>query len=221
MPIKRVGATAATGATVVVPAGHAPGDLILVFAFRDGNTTAPSLGSTFTSIAAPAGANSCSFRVGFKKATSASESNTTWTNATETVCVVYRGLIDVSQPCGTPASTNGNSTTVSYPALTLADPESSWVVGFAGHRSVNTALETAPNGMSFVTGIANTGEVAMHESSSAVSAWTLQSVSVGGTSSGWFGVTLELLALQVSLQNYMSAAATGNAGVLSVSERVR
>jgi hypothetical protein len=220
--IKRVGFTAASGATATVPSGHYPGDLILVFAFRDGNTTAPSLGSGFTTLLAPAGANTCSFRLGFKKAASTSESTTTWTNATENIVVVYRGLVDQAQPCGTPVSGSGNNTTVIYPALTLSKPESSWVVGFAGHRSVDTALETAPTGLKFVGGIVDaTAEVACHDSDAAESSWSATSVSTGGTSSGWFAVTVELLALQGQLNNYMSVSSTGNAGVICVGERVR
>lgn len=181
----------ASGTTTATLGSHQAGDLILVFAYRDGSITAPTLPADFTNISTASG-NTNSARVGFKIATSNAESVSTWTNATTTIAVVYRGV----QAIGGSNNTNGSSNIVIYPAITMTQTDgSSWVVGFAGHRSTNVTLEVAPPGMTNrISALDATDEAAGHDTDGGVTSWSSKFVSVGGTVSGWASIVVELVA---------------------------
>jgi hypothetical protein len=184
----------ATGTTSAsLPTGWQPGDLAIVAAFRDGSTTAPSLPSGWTNIQA-SGANTCSIRVGYRVLQSGDTGTGTWTNATNVVVHVYRGID--STPIGASAVSGGSSTTVTYSALTLQVTDgTSWVAGFAGHRSTDTTIETPPTGMTNRSDSLNaTAELAGHDTNGGVASWSQGTVSVGGTSSGWRSCTVEIRA---------------------------
>src|ERR1044072_1815463 len=147
--ISRVGAASAEGTTITIPSGHRVGDVIIIWAFRDGSVTNPTVPAGWTSISATIDGTSCSASVGYKIATSNSETSGTWTNATGLVCMVYRGqLIDTSaSPWGSTASGNGTTNTVTYNGRGLANSGvigSSWWIAFASHVNVDTSIETAP-----------------------------------------------------------------------------
>jgi hypothetical protein len=189
MSISFVGAQGAAAATVTIPA-HQVGDMILIFAFRDGSTTAPTTPTaggtvpTWTLISST-GANNCSANFRYAVATATTTTSGTWTNATEIICLVYRG----AKLVGVNGAANGASTIISYPALTLQRTEgSSWVVGCAGHRTA-TNVELAPTGMTNRTFIGT--EAAGHDTNGGVSSWVLRTVTVNANS-GWRGVTVEL-----------------------------
>lgn len=94
---------------------HTTGDILLMFAFRDGVATAPGTAAGWTSLTS-AGANSCAFRTAYKVATSSGETSGTWTNATSLLCAVYRNV-------GTPNSvgvSQGSSATITYPTASFA-----------------------------------------------------------------------------------------------------
>ena len=189
MSISFVGAQGAAGTTVTIPA-HQVGDMILIFAYRDGSNTAPTTPTaggtvpTWTLISsAGASTNSANFR--YAVATATTTTSGTWTNATEIICLVYRGAKRV----GANGATNGASTIISYPALTLQRTDgTSWVVGCAGHRSA-TNVELAPTGMT--NRVSSGTEAAGHDTNGVVSSWVLRTVTVNA-SSGWRGVTVEL-----------------------------
>ncbi|NGQ93377.1 hypothetical protein G5V65_21045 [Rhodobacter sp. HX-7-19] len=189
MTITRI--SSATGTNSLTMPSHAAGDLLLMFAYRDGSTTAPALPAGWTDLNNGGTAtNSC--RIAYKIAASGSEVSGTWTNATSLICLVYRsdGIIGV----GGVARSSAASTTVSYPALTMVNTDgTSWVAGFGAHRSVNTSVETPPTGMTNITSVLDaTDEAAAHDTNGPVSSWSLTTVSVGGTSSGWIGATVEI-----------------------------
>ena len=124
----------ATGTTTATPPAHQAGDLFLVFAYRDGSLTAPTLASGFTSVNTSSG-NTNSFRVGRKFAASSSETVGTWTNATSLILIVLRG-VNTSTPTGGTNTSTGSSSTITYNSLTLSNAAgSSWAIAFAGHRS--------------------------------------------------------------------------------------
>jgi hypothetical protein len=186
------GVQAAT--TSVTLGTHAAGDLLLAFAYRDGNTTAPSLPSGWTDIAS-SGANSNSARVGYKIAASGAETSGTWTNANHLHVHVYRGFLP-RKPYGAVQPGGASSSTLSFTGLTMVDPSgSSWVVGFAGHRSTNTTVTGgSPSGMIIRTAQdPGASESAGHDTNQGVSSWTTTTQSVGGTSSGWRTYTIELV----------------------------
>jgi methionine-rich copper-binding protein CopC len=186
----------ATGVTTATLPTHQAGDLILAFAYRDGNNTAPTVPSPFTAVATGTGSGgggaANSSVVGSFLATGSDTSSGTWTNATSVVFHVYRGTSGAGAIVGTSAT---NSTSVTYPALTLQVTNgSSWVAGFAGHQSTNTALETAPTGMTNRSNVQDaTDEAAGHDTDGGVSSWSQQTVNVGGTGASWRSWTVEIV----------------------------
>jgi hypothetical protein len=188
--IWRVGTPAVGTTSATIPA-HQQGDLIIIGAFRDGNNTSPALpsGQNWTNLN-NVGANTCSMRVAYKFARDSNEVTGTFTSATTVIVAVYRNVRSI----GASTTNGGASTTVNYPAISMQNVDNtSWVCAFAGHRSTNTSLETAPSNMVFWQGIVDaTDEMALHDTLGGVTSWTSQNVSVGGTSSGWRSSVIEL-----------------------------
>ena len=108
--ISRIGSASAEATTITIPAGHHQGDIILIAAFRDGNTTNPSVPAGWTTITVTTDGTTCSTSVGWKIATSNSETSGTWTNATGLMCHVYRGVDHIS-PFGVQTATPSPSLT--------------------------------------------------------------------------------------------------------------
>lgn len=192
--ISFVGASSNAGTTVTSMPAHQAGDLLVIFAYRDGSTTAPSLPAGWTNVGTANGANANSSRIGYRVAPGSGTSSGTWTNATELSVQVFRGQ-NVSTPIGANGNTGASSSTVTYPSLFLSQTNgTSWIAGFAGHVSVNTALENAPSGMTNKTSFVNaTAEIVGHNTDAGVSSWNNQNVVVGGTSGGWRARTLEII----------------------------
>ncbi|QBX38681.1 hypothetical protein E4M02_11200 [Brevundimonas sp. S30B] len=211
--VRWIGGASGTNTATLPP--HKAGDAIFAAAFRDGSATLPTLpsGQNWSSILAPTGANTCSARAAGKIAASSGEAVGTFTNATTVDVGIWRPRPGYTLSFGAAASASGSSTTVSYPALTLQDTSgSSWVMGWAGHRSVNTTLETPPTGMTNrLTTVDATDETALHDTNGGVSSWSLQTRSVGGTSSGWFGFTVELKAASAGGANASASGQTQTA----------
>jgi hypothetical protein len=196
MAISFVGAQGNTGTTVTIPA-HQSGDLILLFAYKDGSATSittPTAGGTvptWISINFGGGSfNSTNFR--YAVATGSNTTSGTWTTATEIFCLVYRG----TKAIGATAAANNTTNVITYPALTLNRTDStSWIVGVAGHRSA-TDVEQAPSGMT--NRVSSGTEAAGHDTNGTVSSWSAQTVTVNA-SSGWRSVTVELRDASLSL----------------------
>lgn len=193
MAISFVGAASAAATSLTLPT-HQAGDLLLLWAYRNGSTTAPTLPSGWISINT-SGNNNNSSRLAYRIATGAGTASGTWTDATHISATVYRagtGNINI----GADATTGGNGSTLTYSALTLQDTSgSSWVAGFGGHRQA-TNVETAPTGMTNRTSTATTGgESAAHDTDGGVASWSSQTVSVspssGGTQ-GWRTAVVEI-----------------------------
>lgn len=202
----------ATGKNTLTMPAHQVGDLLMMFAYRDGNVTAPTVPTGWRVWGTAAGANLNSSVGAYKIAKTTSETSGTWTNATALEVQVYRGHGGL----GGVATNGGASTTVTYGALTMGVSDgSSWVAGFAGHTSVNTTLENAPSGMTNKsTYVDAVSEIAGHDTSGGVTSWSDTNVSVGGTSSGWRARTVEIKA---AVQGFgagggASSAGTGSAG---------
>lgn len=188
MAISFVGS--ATGITSATLPTHKVGDLIVAFAFTDGTTTIPTLGSGFTSITTRTGTSSAC-RVGFRRATVTNTASGTWTNATSVVFVIYRDVGSI----GSSSVSSGTSTTVTFPAVNLTNQTgSSWIVGFVGSSSTNVAIETAPSGMVNRTSVSDaTDEAAAHDTNSGSSTFTSRTATIGGTSGNWVSASIELI----------------------------
>ena len=194
MPISYIGSS--TGVTSATLPSHQAGDLIVAFAYRDDSTTVPTQpsGVNWTSIATANNGNTNSSRLGYKIAVSSSETTGTWSNATSVIFAVYRG-VNQTTPIGGNTGTNGSSTNISFPTVTLTQNRGdSWVLGFAGHRSTNVAIDTAPSNMINRNSVSDaTDEAAIHDTDGGVTSWSATVAAVGGTSSGWSARTLEIL----------------------------
>lgn len=201
MAISYINSGGAQANTITIPSSHASGDLLLMFAFRDGNTTSPSIPAGWTSVGLNSG-TLCSSTVAYKVAASGSETSGTWTNADALLCHVYRGQKSSSPVVNSGAQT-GTGTTVNYSGIvTMTDPGNSWVTRMSGHTSIDTALETPPSGHTFRAGnVGATCEVAGFDTNGAVSSSSFAGVSVGGTSGNWVSKTLEILIAPASTVN--------------------
>ncbi len=185
-----VASSAVQGVNATIPA-HNVGDLLITFAYRDGNATGPTTPSGWTVISSSGGGNANGSTLAYRIATGADSSNG-WTGASEIVTHVYRG--QSASPIGVNGVQSSSGTTVTYPALTLGVTNgTSWVIGFAGHRNTNTNLQNPPTGMiQRTTRVDATAEVAGHDTNGGVSSWSARNVVVGGTSGGWMTRVLEI-----------------------------
>lgn len=177
--------------TGVTPPTHQAGDLFVCFAYRDGSATAPSLPAGWTN-SNSAGANTNSFRMGYKIAASSSDTCTGWTNASGVILHVYRGAAFV----GASNQQSASNATLTYPAVTLQNTSgTSWVVGFAGHRSTNTTtIANAPTGMTNRGSLLGVNsDYASHDTNGGVSSWISRTVATGGTASGYYTAVAEIL----------------------------
>lgn len=194
MAISRISAVSAEAASVTLGT-HTTGDLILIFAYRDGSNTAPSLPAGYTTIEA-GGANTNSIRAGFKVATSSSETSGTWTNATHVVAHVYRGVSTATVPVGAYIRSHGSSTSPSFGGITMQNTAgTSWIAGFVGCRSIDTTniAEPAATMTNISSLLGATSDIAYHDTNGGVTSFSTDTVPVGGTASGWTTFVVEIL----------------------------
>lgn len=185
MTISRISSATNAGDTVTIGT-HASGDLIVVFAYNDGATTAPSLPSGWLNINNGTGATSGT-RIGYKVAQSSSETSGTWTNADGLIAIVYRS--DAGLVIPTYASFNSaTSATVNYTSFGVSfnrENVDQWMVGLASQRVDTNTLETPPTGLTNITSLTGTGwEMAAHDSNADANSFTSANVTVT-TSAAW------------------------------------
>lgn len=222
MQIQRVGFSSAEAATIAIPA-HQAGDLIIMFAFRDGNVTNPTIPAGWQTLTNTADGTLTSVSAGWKIAQSNGETSGTWTNTTGLVVAVYRNTATNKTPVGTPQFGTGTTNTLSYTGLDpMKAPGTSWVVAFIGHRSIDVTVETPPAGLSNRTDtVGALAEHAGHDSNGPAASWPTTTVAATGTASGWQTMTIEVFAEQGYPNNYKAVDAPAtNAGVISVGERI-
>lgn len=183
------GAAVGTTDVTTLPA-HETGDLILAFAFRDVDTTTPSLPSGWTNLQT-ASANTTGSRLAYKIAASSGETSGTWTNANRVVFLVYSN-VNVNQiTSATLRSTStGSSTTVTY-AANNAWKDLAWTVTFMGHRATDGSAG-APTGFSSRSTSSTTARMTAADSNGLTSGFTAENVSIGGTPTGWRTYTFRL-----------------------------
>jgi hypothetical protein len=193
MAIEFIGASGVSATSMTLPT-HQSGDIVVMFAYRNGNNTAPALPATWSGIGATGG-NTNSSRLAYKFVTSGNTPSNTWTNATQLIAHVYRGCAGVG---GFAGSSQSNSSTITYPTLTMENGNGrSIVVGFAGHRTA-TNVELAPAGMANRASAGTGPEAAGHDTETGVTSWSATNVTVNATaaSRSW---TLELKSEGVSI----------------------
>jgi hypothetical protein len=205
------GATGTTSATLPT---HQADDIIIGFAFRDGSTVQPTLPAGWNQLRDQAGTTCCS-RTAWRRATGAGTTTGTWTNASRVAFIVLRGAWR-EFPIGSDAAGAGTAASVTYPALTVRKTDStSMAVRFAGHRSIDTNLQTAPTNytnLAAASAVDTIAENACHTRASIAANPTGDAVAVAGTASGWTAHTIEVLQDPGSgtVENYITEAS--NAG---------
>jgi len=178
----------------------AAGDLGIVFAFRDGSTTAPTLPAGWTNWpTTPTGtATSTSGRVGYRVLQSGDTSSGTWTNATEIQVLVLRGQ-DAESFTGRIAWAGAVSNQPSYASLggMGSTNGNSWVIGVGGHRSATDMNSPTVTGM---TKRAPTTNTLSNHTAENVTSWS--STNFGSTvnaSSGWVTAVFDVSSGQTKL----------------------
>ncbi len=189
--ISYVGQATSNTTSVTLPT-HNVGDLMIVFAYRSSNNTVPTVPAGWTTINSSSGANNSSVQA-YRIATG-SDTATGWTNATQLVALVYRG-VSTTSPIGTVGvPQQANSKIVTYPALALSVTNgTSWVVGSAGAASIISTLETPPVGMTLRNNVVGaSAEASGFDTNGGVSSWTAKTVTISAGNVKWSSKTLEI-----------------------------
>jgi len=147
--ISIVGSATNLGNTITMPT-HAAGDLLMMFAYNDGASTAVTLPTGWVERYGVAVGGSGYIRIGYKYAASAAETSGTWTNADHIFAISMRGGSNTLLFPNFVSTNTGTSATINYAAQTAstfqtnADDQAllSWV---ASRNSANTL--TAPTGL--------------------------------------------------------------------------
>lgn len=130
-PVTHVASSVDNASSIAIPA-HQIGDTIIVWAFRQSNTALPSkpaAGGTvpaWVDIDANTGANSCSMRTAYFKATATNTTTGTWTNASMIGVSVLRG--GAAAAIGGHAESGGVGTIATGPAITPAQTDGTSVL---------------------------------------------------------------------------------------------
>lgn len=197
--VSLTGYASAAATSVTIPA-HNIGDLIVIFAFRDGATSVPTKPTTSGSIPTwvdvdgGVGGNSCTSRSAYCVATATNHTTGTWTNATGIIAVVITGQNYASPVGGHVVSGSTSGTSANAPAVTLSDTRgASAILHFYGHCDV-LAWGSAPTGYTRQTEV--TTEVALNTKDVTTSDGAIsQPLTSGGnpTLYGYRGNTIEIV----------------------------
>lgn len=182
----------ATGTnTATMPAGLAVGDLVMVYAFRDGSATAPGIPAGYTTIESVGGSSMAHVAVKFTAA-SVSDVVGTFTNASSLICIVLRNHAGTGGFASSSAVTSSN---VTYPAITMTQSNgTSWVLGFGATRAADSSIEIAPTGMTNRTSVKDaTDGAALHDTNGGVPGWAGATAAIAGTPSNWRSIVVEVL----------------------------
>ena len=199
MAISYVGGAMGTN-SATLPAFQS-GDCALVFAFRDGSTTNPTVPAGWTNLTNTQDGTTCSISVGWRRLVNSDTTTGTWTNASRVSVVIYRGCEPFIAPFVLKAATAGTTNTaVTMTTVSMTRSNgTSWIVGSIGHRSVDTDLGTAWTGMTNRQNAADaTAETCQQDTNAGVSSWSSQSRNIGGTASGWVS---QMVVLALPAQN--------------------
>jgi len=193
------------------------GDLLIFVGFRDGSVTNPALPGGLTSIAAPDG-TLCSSTIGWKRATTTTDSSGVFTNATDTLAIIIRNAEQVATPM---LNVNGAGTTntITFPAFTDAQLRGTgdWLItGVVCHRSIDCNLP-APAGATKVWTGDHAGADFGGYLITSDNAWPSTNVTNTGTALGWQSMMFAIKPSTARLNNYHAIkAGVDNAGQVSV-----
>ena len=213
-------AAAANGDSITIPT-HQAGDTIVLAVYRHDSNTAATVPTGWV-VKSQAGNATNSLIMATKIAASSAETSGTWTNATQLGCWVLQGSVGLLLVGGIAAGggTAGSGGSINYPVLTAASTlTNQWILAAAGHRSIDTDIETAPSGLTFRAGVvgASAGELALHDSNANRNTWATTNYTLtAGTSSGYRSAIL-----QVCESDYLPAGGTGGGSLINSHALVR
>ncbi len=178
--------------SVAIPT-HKIGTAVIIFAYNEVNSTIPDLPAGWTSLLTGASGNNA-FRIGGLIANSSSVTSGTWNNAVSTLVQTYESETGVLSFGSTPSKATGFGTLLTFPSIILDNTDNtSWLIGFAGHRANNGDLALTPSGMSNrVYHQPSLSLAAGHDTNGTVAAWASADVDIGGSDSSWHSAILEL-----------------------------
>lgn len=187
MAISYVNSAAATATSLTYPTGIQAGDLILYYGFRTA-TTAPSLPSGYTAVKTNSG-DASSYRVASLTAagTESGTTSPTYTNATQVMVLVYRGVTAVGGTADHDATTSpGSVPTISF----LATNANSWVVGIGGSKQ-GTSQAVANMTKRIELKNSTTSMIDGWDTNGGQGTFPAQPLTLGSSTDSW-AVTLEL-----------------------------
>lgn len=192
------GANAAAATTVTIPS-HNVGDLIVIFALRRSNATAPSVPvasgtvPAWTTIDTETGSTDGAIVTAYFVATATNHTSGTWTNATDMIAAVISG--QKASPIGGHATGIGNDAANSTaPAVTMSVTDgSSLLMYFHGHNATVSSWGSAPAGY---TRRATGTMVVCNTKIDTTSDGSISQPVTSSVSVGYAAATVEILAAQ-------------------------
>jgi hypothetical protein len=192
-PMQRIAFNTAETTSIAFGA-HQALDLILLFVYRDGSATAPTVVGGWNALFTAPTTNTQWANVYYKYAASSSEVSGTWTSASGLSYVIYRNAL--VQMLGNSYITSASSATVTWAALALRSIDTTappWVVGFSAHRSVNGSMLGAPTGLTNIGGLQGVNsDYGIHEGAG-ITSFGGSAVASGETASGYIVAAVEIL----------------------------
>lgn len=200
--ISRTGSCSAATTSCTFSA-TATGDLKIIFAFRSGSNTPPTLPAGWTTILtvqAGSGGTTASARIGCNKSSSGSDTGSgTWTNATDVVGASYAGTgVNATSDCNTTgiggigSNSAKTSTSLNYPTITMSRANgTSWVMGDSGGTATSGTITCAPSGMTSITTGGTGPQARASDTNATVSSWSSTSCTVA--SETWVSAVVEVI----------------------------
>lgn len=199
MSLAVTGATTVASTSVTIPS-HNIGDLIVIFALKVSNATAPTQPSAAGTVPAwnvidtLSGSTAGSFVTAYFVATANNHTSGTWTGATGMTAVVISGGVAPS-PIGGHATANGTSATiVTAPSVTMVNTDgTSVLIHFCGHNPTVSTWGSVPAGYTLRTTIAGAGTACITKDDTTSDGSVAQPVT-SSVSTGFAAATVEVLA---------------------------
>lgn len=203
------GANNSATTSVTLPA-HNVGDLIVIFASRRSNATAPSVPvaagtvPAWNTIDTQSGTTNGSCVTAYFVATATNHTSGTWTNATDMIAVVISGA--APSPIGGHATNNAGSatTTAVAPTVTLSKTDgSSVLLHFFNHNS-STAITWAAAPTGYTQQSVGSFALLDTKTSTTSDGSVTQTGTFGGGGAGYACATVEVLAASAALGNFFA-----------------
>lgn len=202
MAVSYVSSAGEENTSITSMPSHQAGDLLLCAAWRDGDTTIPSLPAGWVSLAATS-SSPMAVRLGAKIAQSAAETSGTWANATALALGVWRGtdrfksVFGSSHEPATVAAVNSSSVTSRsiFGGLTFADTGgSSWWVAFCADDQTDGNL-TVNSGSQRLNFQGASMDAVIYDSNGGAAAWPAASLTMN-----YSGSAGKMYCLKVEIQ---------------------